>query len=154
MSDKPHTEKSLRVRAMEMMSRREMSRLELQRKLAPHAQDEDELTRVLDEFAEKNWQSDERFTEMWVRGKSAKHGRLRLQQELAAKGVSRDIIAEHLPDSESELHNACEVLRKKFRQPAQNIAEKQKQMRFMLYRGFGMDTVQAALKQAWLDDGI
>lgn len=143
---------SLRARAMNLLSRREMSRLELQRKLAPHAENEDELNRVLDEFAERNWQSDERFAEMWVRSKSSKHGRLRLQQELAAKGIDRETIAENLPDRESELQHACEVLRKKFRQPATDFAEKQKQMRFMLYRGFGMDTVQAALKQAWLDD--
>lgn len=144
-------EKSLRARAMEIVSRREVSRLELQRKLAPYAQSEDELASVLDEFAERDWQSDERFTEMFVRSKSKKHGSLRLQQELAQKGIDRDTIAEFLPDSDSELQHAIDVLHKKFRQPASDFAEKQKQMRFLQYRGFGMDTIQAAMRQAWQD---
>lgn len=147
----PKPEKSLRARAMEMMSRREMSRLELQRKLAPFAENADELANVLNEFANKNWQSDERFTEMWVRSKSQKYGHLRLQQELAAKGIDRETIAQYLPNDDHELQHACEVLRKKFRQPAADFAEKQKQMRFLQYRGFGLDTIQAALKQAWQD---
>ncbi|MDK4688576.1 recombination regulator RecX [Kingella negevensis] len=144
--------KSLRARAMDILSRREVSRLELQRKLAPYAEDEDELNQVLAEFAERNWQSDERFTEAFVNSKSRKHGALRLKQALAAKGIDSEMAREFLPDSETELANAKEVLRKKFKQPAADFAEKQKQMRFLLYRGFGMDTVQAAIRRAWAED--
>lgn len=146
------TEKSLKSRALEILARRETSRLELRRKLAPHAADEAELEQVLDEVAAANWQSDERFTEMWVNGKSRKHGRMRLQQELAAKGVDREMIRHYLPDAESELENAVNVLRKKFRQPAADAAERNKQMRFLIYRGFGNDTAQAALRQAWAEE--
>ncbi|MDK4684528.1 recombination regulator RecX [Kingella negevensis] len=144
--------KSLRARAMDILSRREVSRLELQRKLAPYAEDEDELNQVLAEFAERNWQSDERFTEAFVNSKSHKHGALRLKQALAAKGIDSEMAREFLPDSETELANAKEVLRKKFKQPAADFAEKQKQMRFLLYRGFGMDTAQAAIRGAWAED--
>lgn len=104
--------KSLRARAMDILSRREVSRLELQRKLAPYAEDEDELNQVLAEFAERNWQSDERFTEAFVNSKSRKHGALRLKQALAAKGIDSEMAREFLPDSETELANAKEVLRK------------------------------------------
>lgn len=147
----PKAEKSLKSRALEYLSRREMSKLELKRKLAPYAEDEAEIDAVLAEFADLNWQSDERFTESFMNSKSRKHGRMRLQQALTQKGVDADIIAEYLPNAEEELAHACEVLRKKFRQPAKNINEKQKQTCFLLYRGFGYDIIQQALNLAWQD---
>ena len=144
-------EKSLESRALDIVARREVSRLQLQRKLAPYAQSEDELAAILDEFSARNWQSDTRYAEAYVNSKSPKHGALRLKQALAAQGISRELAQEFLPDADSELHNACQVLRKKFRQPATDFAEKQKQMRFLLYRGFEMETVQTALNSAWDD---
>ena len=141
------TEKSLRARAMDYMARRELSRAQLHKKLQPYAEDEDELERVLNEFAQKNWQSDERFTQAFVRSKSTKHGSARLQQELNAHGVSADLIRDALPSREEELRNAIGVARKKFKQPAQNFEEKQ--MRFLLYRGFSSGIAQAALKADW-----
>ena len=112
------TEKSLRARAMDYVARRELSRAQLHKKLQPYAEDEDELERVLNEFAQQNWQSDERFTQAFVRSKSTKHGSARLQQELKAHGVSADLIRDALPSREEELRNAIGVARKKFKQPA------------------------------------
>ena len=42
---------------MDILSRQEVSRLGLKRKLAPHAESEEELENVLNEFAERNWQT-------------------------------------------------------------------------------------------------
>lgn len=145
-------EKSLKSRALDLLSRREMSRLELKRKLAPHAQSEDELESVLAELGELNWQSDERYAEMFVNSKSRKHGRVRLKQDLAMKGVDSDIINQFLPDFDTDLQHACEVLRRKFRQPAHELADKQKQMRFLLYRGFSSEVAQKAMRLAWEND--
>ena len=142
-------EKSLRSRALEWLSKREFSRAELARKLAPFAQSEDELEQVLAEFAERNWQSDHRFTEAYIHSKSHAHGSLRLQQALQQKGVDQDTIRALLPDREDELANAIAVLRKKFKSPPADLPEKQKQMRFLAYRGFSMDTIQTALKHDW-----
>ncbi|MDO4433979.1 MAG: recombination regulator RecX [Alysiella sp.] len=144
-------EKSLKVRAVDLLSRREYSRWELKRKLAPYAETEDEIDRVLNELHEQKWQSDERFAETFINSKSPKHGKLRLQQELLAKGVDRQTAAQFMPDTEQEIANARKVLHKKFRQPAQDLQEKQKQIRFLLYRGFNMDTVQKVLKMDWDD---
>lgn len=136
---------SLRSRAMGLLARREMSRLELQRKLAPYAENEAELNQVLDEFSQKNWQSDERFTESFINSKSHKHGRLRLKQNLAAKGIDEALIHNYLPDEDSELQHAQTVLMKKFKTAARDFTEKQKQLRFLLYRGFTMDTALKAI---------
>ena len=75
--------------------------------------------------------------------------RLRLQQALAAQGVDEAISRSLMPRREDELRTAVAILRKKFRQSAADLKEKQKQARFLTYRGFDADTVQTALKTAW-----
>ncbi|UOO82417.1 recombination regulator RecX [Uruburuella testudinis] len=142
-------EKSLRARAMDILSRREISRAELKRKLAPYAESEEEIESVLNEFAERHWQSDTRYAEAYIHSKSRQHGKLRLKQALAAKGVSEEITRALMPDRDTEQAAAIAVLRKKFKQPAADLQEKQKQARFLAYRGFDMDVIHSALKTAW-----
>ena len=143
--------KSLRARALDIVARQEISRADLKRKLAPYAESEDELERLLDDFAQRHWQSDERFAEAYIHSKGQKHGKLRLQQALHAKGIDSEIAQELMPSAEDELHTAIAVLRKKFKQPAADAKEKQKQFRFLAYRGFDMNTAQAAIKHAWAE---
>lgn len=146
------TPKSLRARALDLLSRREVSRAELKRKLAPYAENEEEVDAVLAEFAEKNWQSDRRYAEAYIHSKSSRQGRIRLKQALSAQGVDAETIAGLLPDAGEELTHAAAVMRKKFRQPPQSAAEKQKYLRFLLYRGFAADTALKALKQGWQEE--
>ncbi len=145
-------QKSLRGRALDILGRQEISRAELKRKLIPHAESEEEIDQLLSEFAERNWQSDKRFAEAYVHSKSHQHGQLRLKQALHAKGVSEDISRDFLPSREQELSSAAAVLQEKFKQPADNLPDKQKQMRFLAYRGFDMDTIQAVMKVDWSED--
>lgn len=105
-------EKSLRTRAMEILSRREISRAELKRKLAPYADGEEEIEKVLAEFAERQWQSDARYAEAYVHSKSRQHGALRLKQALLAKGVADELIQPLLPAPDAERQAAIAVLRK------------------------------------------
>ncbi|HGM2724779.1 TPA: regulatory protein RecX, partial [Neisseria gonorrhoeae] len=76
-------------------------------------------------------------------------GSLRLKQALAQQGIDEKTSRNLLPDRSSEKQAAIAVLRKKFKHPAANLKEKQKQARFLAYRGFDADTVQTALKHAW-----
>ncbi|PSJ79740.1 recombination regulator RecX [Neisseria iguanae] len=145
-------QKPLRTRAMDILSRQEISRVGLKRKLAPYAENEEELEKLLDEFAERNWQSDERYAEAYIHSKSRQHGKLRLQQALAQQGIDAGVSREFMPDKESELQTAIYVLRKKFKQPGRDLKEKRKQMRFLAYRGFDMATIQTALKNGWTED--
>ena len=87
--------------------------------------------------------------EAYIHSKSRRQGRLRLQQALAAQGVDEAISRSLMPRREDELRTAVAILRKKFRQSAADLKEKQKQARFLTYRGFDADTVQTALKTAW-----
>ena len=147
-------QKSLRARAMDILSRQEISRVGLKRKLTPYAESEEELENVLDEFAERNWQSDQRYAEAYIHSKSRQHGSLRLKQALAQQGIDETLSQEFMPDKARELQTAVAVLRKKFKQPATDLKDKQKQARFLAYRGFDMDTIRAALKSSWNEDDV
>ena len=122
--------KTLRARALDILSRQEVSRVGLKRKLAPHAESEEELEKVLDEFAERNWQSDQRYAEAYIHSKSNRYGTLRLKQALAQQGIDADDCRELLPDREDELQTAISVLRKKFKQEAEDLKEKTKTSAF------------------------
>lgn len=72
---------------------------------------------MLNEFAERNWQSDLRYAEAYIRSKSRKHGSLRLKQALAQQGIDEKTSRNLLPDRSSEKQAAIAVLRKKFKHP-------------------------------------
>ena len=144
--------KSLRSRALDLLSRREMSQAELRRKLTPYAEDPAEIDALLQEFAERNWQSDRRYAESYVYSKSSRYGRLRLAQGLQQQKLDSELIEAALPGRDSERATACAVLRKKFKQPPADFAAQQRAARFLAYRGFDHDTICHALDKAWQDE--
>ncbi len=132
---------SLRSRALNYLSRKEMSRQELAQKLAPYAEDSQELTELLEEFARHHWQSDERVTESFIASRSHRYGSRRLSEALRHKGVDENLIQMHQISKEEEIQNALAVLQKKFAHLPQSPEEKNKQMRFLAYRGFDFDII-------------
>ncbi len=143
MTDRP--ERSLRSRAVDYLSRREYSRAELKKKLMPFEEDIAVIDALLDDLAQREWQSDSRYAEMMVHSKSYKHGNRRLRQALSTNGVDDEIIQDVLPSREEEQEAAINVLHKKFKQSPTSREERAKQMRFLAYRGFGMDAISAAM---------
>ena len=55
--------RSLRSRALSLLARREHSRAELERKLADHVAEGEDVASILDELAAKGWLSDARYAE-------------------------------------------------------------------------------------------
>ncbi len=145
------TKRSLRAQAIDYLSRREHSRSELKQKLMAFEEDVQIIDALLDDLTERGWQSDSRYAQMMVHSKSDKHGNRRLQQNLALKGIDADLIADVLPSKDIEKSNAIQVIQKKFKTAPTSLQERAKQMRFLAYRGFGMDAIQAALN-SWNDD--
>lgn len=142
---------SLKARAVGLLSRREHSRFELEKKLSPFANSQEELARVLDELSKTGWQSDERYTQGWVHRKASLHGAARIVQDLRQNGVSADQIAEAQEQLKlTELSRARAVWQKKFAEAPQpgNNAEYARQGRFLLSRGFSTDVVRKVLG-AW-----
>jgi regulatory protein len=138
----------LRQRAIRLLARREHSRAELARKLAPHGGEED-IQRVLDELQAARLQSDARFAESYVRTNAERLGNSRLRYSLMTKGVSPELIAAHLgPESlADELDRARIVWQKKFCHATQDASEWAKQARFLQGRGFANDIIRKLLKE-------
>lgn len=147
------TGKSLKARAVDLLSRREHTRLELKRRLAPFVQEGDDLDAVLDELAGKHWQSDSRFAEQFADSRSRKYGSRRIAMEMRERGVDADTIKATL-SGRSDLATARQLWRKKFGQPPTDAAERAKQMRFLASRGFAMDTIRQVIKGSddWPDE--
>jgi len=138
---------SLRNRALALLARREHTRSELQRKLATHAEDPQELIDLLDDLTRRDWLSDARFAEALVQGKQAKFGATRLAYELRERGVADDLIREQLAQlKESELDRARQVWQAKFGAPPQDAKARAKQMRFLQSRGFGLEVIGKVLR--------
>lgn len=140
---------SLKGRALAALARREHSRLELRRKLAPHAESAEQLDALLDELEAQRWLSNERFAEQLVNGRGARFGLQRIRQELTQHRVDADTVAPLLDTlKQTERQRALEVWKKKFGSLPRDLAERGRQQRFLLQRGFSGDTVAWVLKGA------
>lgn len=138
---------SLKGRALRFLSMREHSRMELRRKLQRHAQEGDDVEALLDTLEKANWLSQERFSESLINRRSARFGNSRIMAELQSHGISGEALQELKAGlAEGEVERACEVWRRKFGQVAEDAAQRSKQMRFLLQRGFSQRAVQIAIK--------
>jgi regulatory protein len=145
----PAPQLSLKARALRYLSMREHSRLELGRKLARYAEEGESVDAVLDFLEKNNWLSQERFSEALVHRRSARYGNSRIVAELQSHGVAGEPLAELKSGLKaSEEARACEVWRRRFGTVATEPAERQKQMRFLIQRGFSQRAVRAAIKGA------
>jgi regulatory protein len=154
--------RSLKARALQWLAQREQSRVELRRKLlrqaradlasaaGPDAREErDDLAErvdaVLDWLESNGYLSAERFVESRVHARAARYGNLRIRQELQQHqlGLSGEL-AQTL--GASEVDRARAVRARRFSEPPRDAAERARQARFLIGRGFSSDAVRAALR--------
>ena len=144
---------SLRERALRCLARREHSRLELQRKLVPHAERSDDIQILLDDFEDRGWLSEKRLVEQTVHTRRGRYGVVRILRDLRGKGVSEEAISETKTQiMESEPEAARAVWRKKFGKLPHNASERGKQIRFMRGRGFDLDVILKLLRGTGEDE--
>jgi regulatory protein len=137
---------SLTGRALRLLSTREHSRAELERKLTRFEEEAGQLAKVLDALAAKDFINEERVVESVLHRRSAKLGASRIKQELQSKGLAPQAVAQAMDELRgSELERAREVWRKKFGQAPVDAAQRGKQMRFLASRGFGGDTIHRVI---------
>jgi regulatory protein len=141
--NRPAFEPSLKGRALRLLSQREHSRLELERKLAQHETEPGELAKALDELQARGFISEERVVESVIHRRASKLGTARVKQELQSKGLSAEAMADALEQLRStELERAREVWARKFGTPATEPKEKARQIRFLVSRGFAAEVVR------------
>ncbi|NBW78600.1 MAG: recombination regulator RecX [Betaproteobacteria bacterium] len=150
---KASTQPALKGRALRLLSRREHSRIELERKLQrckPEGQTPEDfssvLKRALDDLQAKGLISEARVAESVVHQRASRLGQARIQHELKSKGLDDALVRQTLQDLKaSEPERARGVWLKKFGTAPQTPAEHAKQTRFLASRGFSSEAIRYAL---------
>ena len=139
----PDKAPSVKARAVSLLAQREYSRQELTDKLTAAQASPEEVEQALAQLEAKGLVDDARVVETLVNRRSGKLGATRLRQELQAKGVSAELVAETMAGLKgTEMARAQAVWQKKFGQLAATSAERNKQARFLASRGFSGDVVR------------
>jgi regulatory protein len=144
---------SLKARALRYLSTREHSRIELGRKLARYAEEGEDVEALLDFLEKNNWLSQERFAESLIHRRAGRYGNGRVLAELQTHGIGGEAMAELKAGlADTETARARDVWRRKFGKIAADAAERSKQMRFLLQRGFSQRAARAAMQGGDEDD--
>jgi len=138
---------SLKGRALRLLSGREHSRAELERKLQRFEEEPGTLTAALDDLQAKGFISEQRVLESVLNRRAAKLGAQRIAQELQAKGLEPQAVAQAIATLRStELARAHAVWLKKFGAPPEDASAAARQMRFLAARGFGGEVIRRVVK--------
>jgi regulatory protein len=134
--------------ALRLLARREHSRFELAMKLRQRRVDTQVIEQVLDDFEDREWLSDDRFAEVFVRQRvDAGYGPLKILADLQQKGI-RNTPAElaAIPDS-GWVAMAVELRDKRFGlgDVSDDWHERQRQGAFLVRRGYSAEQVEQAL---------
>lgn len=135
-----------RRRAMDLLARREHSRLELERKLASREFEPELIAVVLDELEHDGLLSAERFIRSFINSRYSRgQGPRRISRELAERGIEG--VGSWLNDECYDWDDLARTTRlKRFgSEPPADAKDKAKQIRFLEYRGFEYDQIRQAL---------
>ncbi len=138
---------SLKGRALRLLSQREHSRPELERKLKPYEEEPGTLAAALDALQAKDFISESRVVQSVVNQRAPRMGAMRVRQELQKKGIATEAINEAVASlQDTELARARDVWGRRFDALPLDVKERGKQMRFLMARGFGGGVVAKVLK--------
>ena len=132
------------------LSIREHSKLELKTKLSSKGFEDREIVECLHEFSLKNIQSDDRFTEEFIRSRLKKNKGPRLiSSELSARGISDTLINEKLFEISDDiwLSGALSALEKKINNVPLSDMNDKKIYSFLIGRGFDHKMIKYALNE-------
>ncbi|MGB3725123.1 MAG: regulatory protein RecX [Glaciecola sp.] len=125
------------------LSRREHSYQELLQKLLAKEYSHNLCEQQLQQFVDKGIQSDTRFTEAFIRNAyiSGK-GPQQIRQKLYQHKINETVMNQFIDSDQFDwFESAAKVRAKKFGALPHDFESKQKQMRFLQYRGFEQDHI-------------
>lgn len=138
----------LRVRALQLLTRRDYCRAELRSKLSGEAESAEQLEGVLDRLQDERLLSDQRYAAQRIVARAGRYGNTRLRQELRQKGVGDEEIAAALPEGGDEGERCRAVWARKFGELPHSAEDRARQMRFLQYRGFSGEAIRRVLAGA------
>ena len=138
-----------RKKAMDYLARREYGRRELEQKLAAAGFEATIVLAAVEQLNGEGLQDDRRFAENFAQSRiNQGKGPVRIQQELVERGLDAGLVDEVLEEIAEDWFELARATRhKKFGSAAPtDFKEKARQMRFLQYRGFESDHIQAAMQ--------
>ena len=148
MTEKITDPAKTRKKAMDLLARREHSRLELYQKLKQRQFEPDVINSELNKLLDEGLQSDERFAEAFLRSRIDKgKGPNIILSELSQRGIDELIASNVISNITDEEWNdlAYEAMNKKLGNEAELDYDKQlKLMKFLSNRGFTRRQIEKA----------
>ena len=135
--------------AVRLLSRRDHSVFELERKLRLREFPQDEIDNALEDLVKRDYLSDERFSEAYIHIRQKKgFGPLRIGVELNERGVDERVYQNYLRPSSADWMDALErTYQTKYRgSPIKDFKDKAKRIRFLQYRGFTLENIHKVVK--------
>lgn len=141
--------KIIRHKLTRLLSRREHSQTELRKKLSDLEISADIVDETIQKFAEKDIQSDLRFAEAVVRGAYYRgKGPIFIERELHNHNIDFALVRALVNDEDFDWFESSKAVRvKRFGEDLpDDWTAKQKQMRFLQYRGFAQEQIKYAFE--------
>ena len=139
--------------AYRWLARRDRSRAEMRAYLERHCSDADTVLCLLDELGARGWLCEDRLADQVIRLRRTRSSARGIRHAMARRGIADEVIAQSTAGLEAgDLHSATQLLRKRFRLPATDRTERERQFRFLLNRGFDRSVALKAVRAAG-DDG-
>ena len=145
---------ALRRKAIALLARRDRSRSEMEQLLTRRCGDAFLVAAVLGELQARGWLSEARLAAQVVHSQRSRSGAARIRQEMARRGIDPAVIAEASAGLESgDLQAALALWRRRFGTPAAERRQRERQLRFLLQRGFGPGLALEVLRIAEREAG-
>ena len=138
--------KIIKAKAIYFLARREYSYLELLQKLSRYSEDTNAIRQVLNQLKEQKILSDERYIQSYLHSKSGKYSIAKLKYELYNKVDDSNLVDELIAEAKIDQYDiVLNIWQKKFGAIAKTPKDKEKQIRFLLSRGFSYDVIRTVV---------
>lgn len=139
----------LRSRAIKLLARRERSRAELHRLLDPDGNERDAVRRLLDELQAQGWLSEVRLAEQVVNARRSRLGAARVRLELRRRGLDADTVSVATQGLDAgDFATATALWQRRFGRAPEDRAQRERQLRFLLTRGFSRSVALQVMRAA------
>jgi regulatory protein len=135
----------IRAKAIELLVRREHSRLELRQKLMQRGFPAEGIDSALNELAEEGLLNEGRYAEIYACNRADKgYGPLRIASELRERGIPQELVDQALGELANDwLPKLRELHRKRFKsQIPADAAGRMKQTRVLRQHGFTLEQIR------------
>ena len=142
------TSQELYDHAVSLLARRDYASGELARTLSKMTENREKIDKALSRLVECGYLDDNRLiTHMIDKHVRKKHGPARIKQEIRQKGFSPELVEQMLEKVDVDWYAMARELKvSKFGdEVASEAKEKNKQIRYLQYKGFSMDMIFEAL---------